>query len=150
MAQSIPYRISAVFVAALRAALEPAGVVVKYNPRGPTPLRDGPRVVFFEAQSDGFIDQAGQVGKRRFRFAVGVINRTEGEAEAGADVDYVTAEAAIRGAYQDVAAMLASIKAQAGPLREGETSFRVDDIDVDGALVLIPFEIEYFRPKAAR
>lgn len=149
-AHSIPFLISGVFVAALRDAFEISGAVVKHNPRGPAPLSDGSRVVFFEAQSDGFIDQAGQVGKRRFSFVLGVINRADGTAEAGADADYVMADEVIRGAYQEVAAMLAAIKAQCGPLREREVAFRVDDIDVDGALVLGTFDIEYLRPKAPR
>ena len=148
MPQSIRYQISAAFVEALKTTFEP-GTKVKRNPREPSPARDGPRVVFFADTSDAFIEQPGQLAKRVFVFEVGAINRTD-DAEAGADADYVAAEATLRSAFATVAQVLKDAGAQLGPLRERGVAFKVEDIDVDGALVLGEFEIEYRRSAPPR
>ena len=150
MNQSVRYRIGAALVAAMRAAAGLSGVVIKRNPLDPAPLRDGSRVIFFEDQADGYLDQAAQIGKRIFSFAIGVISRDGTAPDATADADYVAAEDAIRGAYPALAAALQAAGAQIGPLRERQVTYKSDDLDVGGALVLGSFEVEYLRPKAPR
>lgn len=140
---SIRYQVSAAIVAAVRAHAGLQGAVVLDNPTDPAALSKGERVVFVEDQTDGFIDQANQQGKRRFVFTLGVINRSAGDRE-GADADYEAAEAAIRGAH---GALMR--QQRCGPLREREVVFRVDGIDVGGALVLGTFEVEYLKPRPA-
>lgn len=138
---SVRYLISRAVFEALRDAPELAGARVLDNPSEPQALAAGERIVFVEDQSDGFIDQAGQAGTRRFVFAVGVINRSS-SARAGADADYVAAEAALRSRHTELIKELSC-----GPLRERDVSFRVESIDVGGALVLGTFEVEYRRPR---
>lgn len=140
---SVRYLVSRAVFEALRDAPELAGARVLDNPSEPQALAAGERIVFVEDQSDGFIDQSGQAGTRRFVFAIGVINRTSA-ARAGADADYVAAEAAVRERHTALIRELGC-----GPLREREVSFRVEAIDVGGALVLGTFEVEYRRPRRA-
>ena len=150
MTQSVRYRISAAFVAALRTQFEPSAKV-KRNPREPSPTKDGARIVLFIDGRDGLIEQPGQQPKRTFSFQVGALNRSEGEAaDAGADADYVAAEAVLRGAFASLAASLAAGSVQLGSLHEREITFASEDVDVGGALVLGAFDIDYRSPKPAR
>ena len=138
---SLRYQISAALFAALQGAPDLAGAVVMDNPVTAAALAKGDRIVFLEDLSDGLIDQAAQQGKRRFVFGLGVICRTT-TARAGADADYAAAEAAVRGAHTTLAGTL-----RCGPLRERDVTFKVEGIDVGGALVMGTFEIEYLRPR---
>lgn len=145
MSQSLRYQISAAVFGALAAAAASgkplAGAVVLDNPRDPQAIRKGKRIVFFEDQRDGFIDQAAQQNRRSFRFAVGTISR-DADDRAAADADHEAAVAAIRGAHT---ALISTLRC--GPLRETETVFRAEGIDVGGALVMSTFEIEYVKPR---
>lgn len=150
MTQSVRYRIAAGFVAALRADPVLAGAKVRHNPRDPSSIRDGDRVVFFEDGRDGFLEQPAQQGKRAYSFTLGVIRRGEEDPEAGADADQVAADEALRAAFPEISAELAADGAALGPLRERETTYKVEGVDVGGALVLTGYEIEYRKPKPAR
>ena len=150
MTQSIRWRISSAFVAALRANFEPAAKV-KRNPREPSPSRDGVRILLFIDGRDGLIEQPGQQAKRTFSFQLGALNRSEGDlADAGADADYVAAEAVLRGAFVALAAALASGGVQIGAMHEREFTFASEDVDVGGALVIGAYDIDYRLPKPAR
>ena len=143
MSNSIRYRISAALVEALRAAPDLAGAKVLDNPSDPSALQAGERLVLVEDQTDRFVDQKNQQGRRRFVFTIGAINRTADD-RAGADADYAAAEAAIRGAHKVLMSTL-----HCGPLHEEEVTFRVEGIDVGGALVLGTFSVEYLKPRTA-
>lgn len=143
MSQSLRYQISAALVAALRDAAALAGAVVTDNPVTAAALAKGARIVFLEDLADAPIDQAGQQAKRRFTFGLGVIGRSA-DARAGADADYVAAEAAVRGAHATLIGTL-----RCGPLRERDVVFKAEGIDVGGALVMGTFEVEYLKPRPA-
>lgn len=138
--QGAPFAIGEVVVAALRAAGDLAGAKVLDNPARLSDLGEGERIVFFEDASDGFIEQPGQIQKRVYGFTVGVINRSA-SARSGAHGDYRAAKRAVRGALAGVSAVL-----RCGPLREGSVSFRIENIDVGGGLVLGSFSVEYRDP----
>jgi hypothetical protein len=140
---SIRYRISAAIVEALRAAPALAGVKVLDNPTDASALQAGERLVLVEDQTDRFIDQKNQQGKRRFAFTLGAINRSAND-RAGADADYQAAEAAVRGTHKHLMSTLGC-----GPLHEEEVTFRVEGIDVGGALVLGTFSVEYLKSRPA-
>jgi len=142
-ANSLRWRISAALLAALEAAPELRGVVVLDNPRDAQAIRRGSRIVFLEDQADTFIDQASQQGRRRYQFALGAINRTPAD-RCGADADYTAAEAVVRAAHGQLLRDL-----RCGPLRETDLQFRVEGLDVGGALVLGMWEIEYLKPRPA-
>ena len=143
MSHSIRYRISAAVVAALRTAPALAEAKVLDNPADASALQAGERLVLLEDQSDRFIDQKNQQGKRRFVFTLGAINRSADD-RAGADADYAAAEAAVRGVHKQLMSTLGC-----GPLHEEEVTFRVEGIDVGGALVLGTFAVEYLKPRPA-
>lgn len=148
MPQSRRYQISALVVAALRAHPGLQGALILDNPTDPRAISDGKRVVFVEDQTDGWISQEGQRNKRRFVWTVGVINRsdsTAGADRAGADADYLAAVDAVRGAHSQ---LVTTVK-EVGPLRERDVTFRLEGIDVGGALILGSFEVEYVTERRA-
>lgn len=136
--QSLRYQISAAIVQALSTAPALSGAVVLDHPKAPSDLSKGTRVVFVEDQTDDLIDQPNQQDKRSFSFAVGVINRTAQD-RAGADVDHLAAEAAIRKVHQST--LVATLRC--GPLRELGVRFKVEGLDVGGALILASYAVEY-------
>lgn len=133
--------ISNTLVAALRSAADMVGAQILDNPTEAQGLAKGDRVVWIEDQVDDPIEQAGQQGKRRFTFALGVINRTSDD-RAGADADHQAALSAITKAHT---ALMRDHRC--GPLREGQTVFRVEGLDIGGALILTTYTVEYLRPR---
>ena len=136
-AQSLRFQIGAAIVQALSSAPALADAVVIDHPKTPSDLSKGTRVIFVEDQADSLVDQPNQQAKRSFVFTVGVINRTAQD-RAGADADHLAAEAAIRAAYPILASTLGC-----GPLRELDVRFRVEGLDVGGALILTTYAVEY-------
>lgn len=137
------YLISATLLAALRSAADLADALVLDNPTEAQALSKGDRIVWIEDQADDPIEQAAQQGKRRFTFALGVINRTSDD-RAGADVDHQAALTAITKAHTPLMR-----DHRCGPLREGQTVFRVEGLDIGGALILTTYTVEYLRPRPA-
>ena len=138
--EGAPFLIGEVVVATLQASSDLAGAKVLDNPSRLADLTDGERIVFFEDASDNYIEQPGGVQKRVFGFSVGVINRSDA-ARRGAHGDYRAAKRAVRSALQAL-----SVQLRTGPLREGAVSYRLENIDVGGSLVLGSFSVEYRDP----
>lgn len=126
--------------AALRDAPTLAGCVFHDNPKRATDVESGLRVVFIEDVSDGPIEQGQQI-RREFRFNVGVINRSEAD-RIGAHTDY-------RAAKRVMDATLASYR-EIGVtvlyLREGDIAFKLENVDVGGALIIAQFTFGYRDP----
>jgi len=148
---SIPFTISAAVVAAIEADTDLAGATVVDNPITPSALDEGARVVFVEDKDDTPRNRPGQAEGRTFGFIVGVINRTAG-ARAGADTDMERVKAvatlAARNACRDL--LQAKEIVQFDYPREMQRSYRVEGIDVGGALITTRFEIDYRLPSPAR
>lgn len=151
MSQSIPYQLSAAIVAALVTEFEPDGAVVRDNPRDPSALAAGTRVVFVEDADDDLINKPGQAEGRSFGLTVGVINRTVDD-RSGADADMLRVKAALQGAVFATGRALVAAKALTAcqAPREGRRTYKVEGIDVGGALILARFEIDYRTPSSAR
>lgn len=149
MSQSIPFQVSAAIVAALKAELEP-GVAVFDNPTSPAGLGDGPRVVFVEDADDDLFNKPGQAEGRTCGFVVGVINRSDA-GRAGADADMQLVKPIVTAAARGICKTLADAKAITvfNYPRETRRTYRHEHIDVDGALILTRFEIDYRLPKPA-
>lgn len=147
MSQSVPFLLSAAVVAALREQLEPDGVVVQDNPTSPSQIEQGARVVFVEDQDDDLLNKPGQAEGRTFGFVVGVINRAA-DTRSGADADSQRAKsiatAALMAAGRDLQASKTIVTFQAP--REGRRTYRIEGIDVGGALILTRYEIDYRLP----
>lgn len=142
--QSQRFQISAAIFEALSTAPALAGAVFVNQPKAPADLSKGTRVIFLEDQGDSLIEQPNQQARRSFSFALGVINRTSQDG-AGADADHLAAEAAIRQAHQTVLVKTFGC----GPLRELEVRFKVEGLDVGGALILASYAVEYRKWRQA-
>jgi hypothetical protein len=144
MSQSIPYQLSAAVVSALTTDMGPSGVAVIDNPTTAAALDKGSRVVFVEDRDDNLISKEGQAEARTFGFVIGVINRTDG-ARAGADADMQQAKAVATLAARNACAALLEARSitKFNYPREGQRTYRHERIDIDGALVLTSFEIDY-------
>lgn len=128
------YAIGEALFAALEAAPALSGATLLNNPARVTDLSDGARIVFFEDVSDGPSDKAAE---RVYRYNVGVINRTD-DARRGSHGDYRAAKLALKGALPRLKTTV-----QVGNHKEGEITFRLENIDVGGGLVLGAFTLAY-------
>lgn len=148
MSQSVPYQLSQAIVGALRGALESDGVAVHDNPTSRATLADGARVVFVEDNEDGpRAGQPNQAEQRTFTFAVGVINRTAA-ARAACDADMVACKNVIS-AHGPVACRTlkdAGALTVFSAVRESRRIYKIEGIDVGGALILTQFDIDYTVP----
>lgn len=147
MPQSIPYQLSQAVFLALQSAADLAGAHFIDNPSAPADLNDGERVVFIEDKGDDRMDQKGQAEARTFTITVGAINRTEDD-RAGADADMEAAKAVLVRAALAAGRDLVSAKKLTGfsAPREGKRGYRIEGIDIGGALVWTSFEIDYRMP----
>ena len=148
---SIPFEISGAAVAALEAAPSLAGATILDNPDSPIALEKGDRVVFVEDKDDAPLDKPGQAEGRVFGFFVGVINRSAG-ARAAADNDMELVKAIVTRATRDRCKELVEqqrlVKFEYP--REIQRTYRLEGIDLSGALVLTRFEILYRLPPPTR
>lgn len=144
---SVPYLISRAVVSALEADTQLDGALVIDNPETATALDKGSRVVFVEDKDDFPRDQPGQTEGRTFAFIVGVINRSAG-ARLGADNDMERVKAVATKGARD--ACLALQRAKVIGIfeypREMQRAYRIEGIDVGGALITTRFEIDYRLP----
>jgi len=137
-----PYAIGAAVVQALRSNAALTGAVVLDNPQRASALQDGERIVFFEDQADRLIDQPGQSAKRTYSFTLGVISRSS-EARKDAHADYRAAKRIVRNCMP---AISQAVTLGGRGLQEGEVTYRLENIDVGGALVLGSFSVDYRDP----
>lgn len=144
MSQSIPFQLSQAVVSAFRASFEAEGAAVHDNPTTPAVLEDGERVIFVEDKDDDLNRQPSTAEQRTFVLTVGVINRGP-DARAAADADMELVKGLMRGATKGLVAL--------GALRfprEGRRGYRLEGIDVGGALVLTEFHFDYLNPRPKR
>ncbi len=145
-ATGAPCVIGAVIVRELRASADLAGVRVLDNPTRAADLQDGERVLFFEDQYDRLRDNPAQVAQRTYGFTLGVISRVRaGNARERAHTDYRSAQRVLRRACM-AALTEAGVQINGAGLREGDVSYRVEGIDVGGALVLGSYTLDYRNP----
>jgi hypothetical protein len=159
---SIPYQFSqAVYLALAEAAQAVAagtgsapvlsGIHVRDNPSSPSDLTDGERVVFIEDKDDDRRAQEGQAEGRTFTLRLVVINRSA-LARASADADMEAAKGVLTQAVYACGRALTSqgrITGFAAP-REGRRSYRVEGLDVGGAVIWTEFAIDYRTPAPTR
>lgn len=132
----VPYAVGELFMAALRAAPTLSGITILDNPVRVTDLEDGARVIMFEDVSDGPANQQLQTA-REFRFNLGVINRTEAS-RIGVHTDYRAAKRVIDQTLKDLRTVVT-----VNHLREGDISFRLENVDIGGGLILATFTLGY-------
>lgn len=150
---SVPYLISSAVVSALEADADLVGVRIVDNPETPSALEQGARVIFVEDKDDDLAIEGkpGQAEARTFGFIVGVINRSAG-ARAGADADMQRAKTVATIAARDACKALRETNTivHFNYPRERQRGYRVEGIDIGGALITTRFEIDYRLPSPAR
>lgn len=126
-----------VLLAALQAAPGLAGVRVVHNPRGPTSLGQGAHTVFIKDQTDTLVDKAGQVQKRSHQFLLGAVARTD-QADREADALHDAAAGVLRATLNSL------LEGQrVTNLGEVSTQFEAASLEIDGALVLSTWDMQY-------
>lgn len=142
--QGAPYALGAAIVQALASAADLAGALVLDNPQRASDLQEGTRIVFFEDQHDRPRGNEAQVQHRTYGFSVGVINRSANARQA-AHADYRAAKRVLRLVCMQ-AITAAGVQINGAGLREGDVAYRLENIDVGGALVLGQFTVDYRDP----
>ncbi len=138
----VPYELGLAVMQTLQSEAGLAGALILDNPVRATALAEGDRIVFFEEQRDVFVEQPGQTAHRVYHFSLGVISRAEEGARRQAHSDYRLVKRQVRmSLMQRVGAMGLTITG-AG-LVEGDVHYRLENIDVGGALVLGMFTLSY-------
>lgn len=142
MPQGAPFAIGEAVVQALRTDATLTGAVVLDNPQRASALQDGDRIVFFEDQADRLVEQPGQKAKRTYSFTLGVISRSV-QARQDAHADYRAAKRIVRNCMPSISQ---SVELNGRGLVEGDVAYRLENIDVGGALVLGTFTVDYRDP----
>lgn len=135
-----PFVIGQALVQALRSAPELAGVLVLDNPARATDLAEGARLLWFEDQADRLRGQPGQLAQRTYTFSLGVIARTE-DARERAHRDYRAAKRIARAAMRDITS--AGVSVEGAGVQEVDVTYRLENLDVGGSLVLGAFSVDY-------
>lgn len=130
--------------AALQNAPELFELPIVVNPREPSSLNVGKRVLVIKEQSDALQSQTGTLKsgfteKRVFNFSVACVSRVEG---ADDDVDFlhVAARKAVFYCFEPLRKVLQSLE-----YKENNVTFEVENLDIDGALVLSNWEVSYVK-----
>ena len=131
---------------ALALAAEPAfaGLPIIRNPREASSLSKGVQVLVIKDENDILQSQTGTAKsgvteKRVFSFGLGVVSRNEG-ADADADLLHVIATRVVRATLQAL-----QQSRQVLELKESSVQFSVENLQIDGALVLGNWEVVYVR-----
>lgn len=144
MSHSAPYLLSQAVVTVLAAEFAGQDVTIRDNPTSPDSIKSGDRVVLVEDWEDAPGNQPNQTERRTFTLDIGVINRTE-TARAAADADMQRVKAAI---VRDLPAACRTLRAEGHidgfqAAREGRRLYRIENVDVGGALIITRFSIDY-------
>lgn len=129
---------------ALRDAPALFGLPIVVNPREPSSLAVGERVLVVKEQSDALQSQAGTLKsgfteKRVFNFSVACVSRVEG-ADDDVDLLHAAARKAVFECFEPLRKLVQSLE-----YKENNVTFEVENLDIDGALVLSNWEVGYVK-----
>ena len=139
--QSVRWQLVTAVCNAVEGAVVPLGAKFMRNPKRAQDLAQGPRIVFVEDMSDALLQRLGVKDKRRAEFSLGVVSRVT-DADADADATHQVAQAAVFAAV-----IRATPTLQLGPVEEADIVFRVENLDVGGALILGSFAVTYLQER---
>jgi len=122
------------------------GVKVVRNPRTAQHLGSGEQLVVIKWGSDSPTELNGNNEKRKFRVIVGGISRKREAPDADADALHLAAGDVVKRTLQSLN-QLPGIS-QVKSIHEGDTTPDIDGIEVDGAIVLTTWEIDYKQRRA--
>lgn len=136
---SLRWQAMQTLLAALQAAPGLAGVRVVRNPRAPGTLAQSAHTVFLKDQTDTLADKRGQMQSRSHQFLLGAVARTDA-ADCEADALHEAAAEVLRAAIPGILAE------RVVNLSEVSTQFEAASLEIDGALVLSTWELQYRKP----
>lgn len=139
--QSAGFELVGKVVTAFASEPDLTGLPVVRNPRRPQDLAEGTRVIIVAESSDKQVSKAGNRETRVRSFSVGALSRVEG---ADADAD---ALAELVSSVTHAALVLMQATAEITRMAEVSVQFHVDDLEVDGAIVVSGWEIQYIRKR---
>lgn len=142
--QSTGFLLVGKLIEALQAESGLAGLTVVRNPRRPADLAKGERLLIVAERSDTLIQREGLRDRRRRFVTVGALSRKEG-ADADADALAQLASDTVSASLKEMVSV-----GEVGRMGEQDIQFHVDDLDVDGAIVVSGWEIEYYRERPKR
>lgn len=131
------YAIGEAVMQAMQTAL--AGVPLRANPDKAADLQDGVRLMVFKDSTDSQQDGNGNTNERVYTFQAGVIARTK-DARKTAHADYWILKRAIRASITAMNSNGARITAQ---VKETDTTYQIENLDVGGCLILGSFSVQY-------
>lgn len=111
-----------------------------HNPRSPASLSQGVYTVFLKDQTDTLAEKAGQAEKRSHQFLLGVVARSE-DADGDADALHEAAADTLRAALKTLMQQGRVVN-----LSEVNTQFEAASLEIDGALCLSTWELQYRKP----
>lgn len=135
---------------AVKTALQDAqallGLPIVVNPREASSLARGPQVLVIKEQSDALQSQTGTLKsgfteKRIFNFSVACVSRVEG-ADDDVDLLHVAARKAVFNCFEPLRVVMQSLE-----YKENNVTFEVENLDIDGALVLSNWEVTYIKKR---
>ena len=129
---------------ALQNAPELFELPIIVNPREPSSLAVGKRVLAIKEQSDALQSQVGTLKsgfteKRVFNFSVACVSRVEG-ADDDVDLLHVAVRKAVFNCFESLRGVVQSLE-----YKENNVTFEVENLDIDGALVLSNWEVSYTK-----
>jgi hypothetical protein len=129
---------------ALQSAPELFELPIVVNPREPSSLAVGKRVLVIKEQSDALQSQTGTLKSgftevRIFNFSVGIVSRVEG-ADDDADLLHPSVRKAVYACFPELHKVIQSLK-----YKENNVTFEVENLEIDGALVLSNWEVSYVK-----
>jgi hypothetical protein len=129
---------------ALQNASDLCELPIVVNPREPSSLAVDKRVLVIKEQSDALQSQTGTVKSgftevRIFNFSVGIVSRVEG-ADDDADLIQPSVRKAVYACFPELHQVIQSLK-----YKENNVTFEIENLEVDGALVLSNWEVSYVK-----
>lgn len=122
------------------------GLKVARNPRTAQHLASGEQLVLIKWGSDSPVETAGRIERRKFRLIVGAISRSREGADQDADAIHQAAGDVVKRTLPTLHALPGIDRIKA--ITENDTTPDVDGIEVDGAMVLSSWEIDYQTRRA--
>lgn len=136
--QSDGYAITTALLEAIRGDAVLSALPLVRNPRRPGQLASGKVLIILAEQADDLVSAAGVAENRQRTFSAGVVARVPDAAEAVADAVYGRLHQVAHDALRQLQAA-----GNVRTVKETGIRFQVDDVDVDGALVIGGWAIDY-------
>lgn len=128
-------------ISALQADPALAGIPIIRNPRHASSLAKGERVIVLKRQPGSLLEKPGQEEKRRFAILTGAISRKD-DADQDADALAFAAGNTIR---KTLGVLLRECRVV--NLSESVDENDVEGLDIDGAIELSTWEIQYIQTR---